>query len=257
MKQPVDIQQILTQTSNLNLAERVLARVRYELKNSIEPYPMLYLPLARLSPIVRDAKRAVMVGRDTQLTLEAFQGSGNTYALGLFKHLDLSIAHHSHAAAQVIASVRRNIPTLIIVREPDEAVLSFIARVKVLTLEQALREYSNFHHHILPYKDGIVVTNFSEFLQDPAQTVARLDRKFGTDFSSGLEVKHESAAENVKSWHKFNKAGSVHESDVPLPSEVRSERKELLREYLHSSSAQRHLERANEMYQVFAALSDN
>lgn len=219
------------------------------------------MPLARLGPSVKEHKRASPVTRTTDLTIEAFPGSGNTFALGLFQATqseNLKIAHHIHAAAQVIASVRWNIPCLVIIRKPDDAVLSFVSRGQVIIFRQALREYCKFHKTILPYQHGFIVVTFEQVLDDFKSVVTQLNNKFNTNFvvphtMNALDTKQK-ALSKARSWHSYieNKKGlPIYESDVPLPSKEREIHKQLLQKHLEDSQLIRLRKEAEQIYMSY------
>lgn len=255
------------QSKSLNpreLVRKTLHQLRYELREKISHHPDLYLPLAGSSRIVRVAKRAVVVDESTDITIEAFPGSANTYAISAFLAAQpdpdtLKIAHHLHAAAQIIASVRLETPTLVIVREPAEAALSFVVRNKLLSLPQVLRAYCRFHERIFPHRDRYIVATFDQVTREFPKVIGRINAMYGTAFEGDVDPGTGRAYSNVKEWHahmhKEKEGHKVWETDVPLPSDERTRRKAALRQGLSQPRAAAALERADDVYRRFVALS--
>src|SRR5215211_5813810 len=90
-------------------------------------HPAVYFSLYRL--MRQDVSR--IVTPDTQLVIEGFPRSGNSFARSAFVMAQsespgkIRIAHHMHVPAQVVRAARWQIPTLVVIRRPRDAVLSF------------------------------------------------------------------------------------------------------------------------------------
>jgi len=125
------------------LEKGILRKVRHKTRALIDVYPVLYLLLRRLRP----RTRRLAVERDTELVIEGFLRSANTFAVAAFgfaQQRDVEIAHHMHAPAQVIPAVRMGIPTLVLIRHPKDAVLSLVIREPHISVEQASKDYIRF-----------------------------------------------------------------------------------------------------------------
>src|SRR5215211_6607259 len=93
-------------------------------------HPTVYFSLYRL--LRQDVAR--IVTPDTQLVIEGFPRSGNSFARRAFvmaqsdTQIKHHIAHHLHVPAQVVRAARWQIPTLVLIRRPKDAVLSLVLR---------------------------------------------------------------------------------------------------------------------------------
>ena len=144
--------------------------------------PRLYLPLARRR---YPGPSPEVVGADTRLVIDGYTRAASThvvYAFQLSQPAPVRLAHHVHAPAQLIESVRRGLPTLVLVREPEGTVLSQVLREPHVVLPDALWAYARFHERLLPYRQSFVVADFTEVTQDVAPAVRRLNAAFGTSF---------------------------------------------------------------------------
>lgn len=136
------------------------------------------------------------VGPHTEFVLDGFQGSGNSFATVAFKHSQTKrvvLAHHLHAPAQVIAGVRRGLPTLVTIREPRQAVLSLTSRWPYVGVVQALRSYVRYYEKIEPYLDAIVVSPFERTTKHLDDAIREVNHRYGTDFTPFLPTE-----ENVR-----------------------------------------------------------
>jgi hypothetical protein len=93
------------------------------------------------------------------------------------------IAHHTHLPAQLIEGVRRRVPTMLLIRRPDDAVVSQLIRKPSLGVRAALRGYIRFHEPLLPYRDRIVVGTFDEVVSDFGCVIRRLNDRFESHFA--------------------------------------------------------------------------
>jgi hypothetical protein len=153
----------------------------YRTRYRVNAYPAAYLPLARVR---HRHSPDYPISRGTELVIEAFGRSGSTFAFHGFRLAqprEVRVAHHTHAAAQVITAVKWGKPTIVIVRPPVDAALSHMARHEI-PARAALQAWIRFHERILPYREGFVVTSFAEMTRDFAAVVARTNERFGTSY---------------------------------------------------------------------------
>jgi hypothetical protein len=142
---------------------------------------------------------------DTQVVLEGFPRSGTMFAVEAFLlaqpgHVEMG--HHTHTPAQVIQAVRWSIPALVLVREPEETVLSFVIRYPEIGLRQALLSYLRYHRALLPLRDRFEVASFREATTDLGAVIRRLNARYGTRF-----VPFEHNEENVRAVFRRIDAG--------------------------------------------------
>ena len=150
-------------------------------------HPAIYFSLVRLFRTHQDLRTRV-VTPDTQLVIEGFPRSGNTFARRAFVMAQgenveqRRIASHLHVPAQVVQAARWQIPTLVVIRRPRDAVLSF-ALWNPISVDQALRYYRSFYETVEKYRDAYVLAPFEEITEDVGQVIERINDKFGTTFS--------------------------------------------------------------------------
>ena len=136
--------------------------------------------------LVRRRHGGAMVAADSELVIDGFTRTAVTFAVVAFQLAQprpVRVAHHLHAPAHVVASVRAGIPCLLTVREPAEAVLSCCSREPYVSLAQALRAYARFHETLAPFRAGFVAAPFDEVTQHFDVSIERLNQRFGTHFA--------------------------------------------------------------------------
>jgi len=216
------------------MAERSLAgraglgRLRRRVHGWLGGHPALYLPLVARRRAFDGTRKAL--GRDTELVIEGFPRCGNSFAFAAFRLSQprpVAIAHHLHAPAQVLAAARRGTPALVLVRPPDDAVVSLLLRAPGWEPDEALGAYRRFYEALLPCRDAFVLATFAEVVGDFGAVVRRLNRRFGTSF-----VEFEHTPENVQRCFDYldgvsstNGHGPALEMAVARPSAARDGRK--------------------------------
>jgi hypothetical protein len=156
------------------------------LQTNVGGHPAIYFSLYRLVRTRQNLAGAVTP--DKQLVIEGFPRSGSTFARRAFIRAQgegfdrKRISVHFHVPAQVILAARWQIPTLVLIRKPKDAVLSFVIRDPI-SVDQALKYYISFYKTVEKYRDAYVLGLFEEVTEDFGQVIKRINDKFGTTFS--------------------------------------------------------------------------
>jgi hypothetical protein len=231
-------------------------RVRYDVGTSIRRYPRLYLPIARRR------RRGEPLTRETQLVIEGFPRSGTTFAVASFgasQSRAVRLARHEHAPAQVIAAARQGIPALVLIRKPEDAVLSFAVQQPQLTVRQLLRTYLRFYLPLRPYVDRIVVATFDQVTTDFSAVIRRVNERYGTDFAL-FQHTAENARRSLEEIERHSKErwgeGLTAEMKRSSPSELRDQVKVALRRRYRAPRLARLRDRAEREYQAFARIAE-
>jgi len=101
------------------------------------------------------------------------------------------MAHHLHAPAQLIAAAKMHVPTLVVIREPEAAILSQLIREPDVTLRDALVAYVRFYSCLFGFRSSFVVGEFKEVTEDFGSVIMRVNERFGTSFK---EFEHTEAS---------------------------------------------------------------
>jgi hypothetical protein len=163
---------------------RAAVRARWHVRGVAGSHPAVMMPLLRARR--RDGQFLAPVDDATEIVIEGFPRSGNTFAVAAFHAAqaprDVRIAHHAHVPAQLLEGVRRRLPSVLLVREPEEAVCSFVVREPDLTPADALLGYLRFHQPLLPVRGRLVVATFAQATGQLGAVVRRVNARFGTSF---------------------------------------------------------------------------
>jgi len=160
----------------------LMRRARHRARTQVFEYPALYLPFARYK---YQGHSPEVIGSRTELVIDGYFRSANTfavYAFQLSQDKPVRLAHHLHAPAQLITAARCGIPALLLLRDPEGAILSELLYDDV-ALPDALVAYSRFYTCLIPYLDSFVVGEFGEVTRDFGAVVRRVNARFGTAFN--------------------------------------------------------------------------
>ena len=197
----------------------------------------IYQPTVRFRPALQqpeDPRR--WVSRTTEMVIEGYPRSGNTFAVVAFRQAQgrkVEIAHHLHAASQIKQAARLGVPAIVLIREPSEAILSLVVRDPHASVRWALRSYIRFYSTVFPYLEKTVVAPFETVTSDLASVIRMVNTRYGTAFKEfePTEDALNAVRETVdrKGRRDSMKTGWDYRLGVALPSEQRRRAKEARR----------------------------
>ena len=118
---------------------------------------------------------------DSQICIEGFPRSGNTFLVAAIQRWnpEIKISHHSHLASNAKYALDNSVPTVILIREPLEAVSSAMIWDGRLSAEVGLRGYLSFYRSLMSDLPQVLVLGFAEFTQRPDKSVEKINQRFG------------------------------------------------------------------------------
>jgi hypothetical protein len=244
------------QDERVNRLVRSADRVRHYARRPLARTPYLWDAAMR----ARSEKRATLARPDTAIVIEGFLRSGNTFSVAAF-HIangpESHVGRHLHGAPHVLRGVRLGLPTVVLIRQPRDAVLSYLVRRPTLTPYDALVEYLDFYRTAWPARDGFVVAPFDRVTRDFGAVLEQVNERFGTSFR-----RYEPTPENearafqlVEEMNRLETGGEVVESLVGRPSAERSRRKDELRALLERPRTVEKMSAADVLYEQYMELA--
>jgi hypothetical protein len=215
-------------------------------------HPLLFHNIYRLRPRYRN----LLVDRTTQLVIEGFPRSGNTFAVVAFEQAQrqsVRIAHHLHAPAQVMRAARWGVPTLVLMRDPTDAALSLVVREPRVSVRQALKNYISFYESIVGYHHAFVAGLFEQVTRDYGAVLERVNARFGTRFSpfDHSEDNVNAVFARIEEMHRAKRGGRLDEKEISRPSAAEAGLKDALKEELEAPEARKLTTRAEAIYDYF------
>lgn len=197
-----------------------------------EPYTFIKYHINKNNP---QQGFVCLVNQNTELVIDGFQGSSNSFFTKTFRKSQtryVAVSHHMHSPAQIIKAIELKIPTLILIREPRGAILSLTSRWPYISVNCSLKNYISFYTKIKPYSDFCVVSTFSQITQNTEGIVPRINAKFGTQFdvvdSTQVQRKEPSQRKRQKSEERNKiKLEKIQEFDLPINIHLKQQAQEL------------------------------
>jgi hypothetical protein len=208
----------------------------------------------------RPDKRSTLARSDTALVIEGFPRSGNTFSVAAFQianGLQPHLGRHLHGAPHLLRAKRLGVPAIALVRDPEDAVPSYLVRRAGLHAEDALVEYLDFHRTAWRARDAFVVGLFDDVTGDFGAVIGRVNQRFGTSFARFESTRDNEAAafELVEEMNRLECRGEVVETHVGRPSSERTARKAEIAASLRRPRAARLLGEAQELFRRYVALA--
>jgi hypothetical protein len=150
------------------------ARARWY--STLERAPRLYCAYLRRRGV------GTVVDARTTIVIEGSPGSANGFAREalLYSNPGAIVASHIHSAAHVLEALRLDKPTVLTIRDPVDAISSYLARGYAAELDGALRAYERMHRRLLPSLDRVVVAPFDRVTQSFGTVVDEVNARFGS-----------------------------------------------------------------------------
>jgi hypothetical protein len=208
----------------------------------------------------RATKRITLVRRDTALVMDGFLRSGNTFSVAAFviaNGSDHHLGRHLHGAPHILRAARMGVPTVVLIRKPDDAVSSYLIRRPSLTPGDALREYLDFYRTSWKVRDHFVVGLFDDVVTDFGRVIDAVNAKFGTHFLAYEPTPANEAAAFalVEEMNRLECRGEIVETHVGRPSPQRDERKREIQTMLQQPRTAALLSDAMTCYEKYVDLA--
>jgi len=125
--------------------------------------------------------------------IEGYPRSGNTYLYSIIMNSftrPLKVASHSHNILNVKFYLKKKIPTIILIRKPEEAIASYKIREPSLDLLYLFDEYRNFYEPLLKHRKLLSVISFDKLISEKFNPVLYLNKQFGLELIEHRSSNH-------------------------------------------------------------------
>ena len=123
--------------------------------------------------------------RGDDMLIEGYPRSANSFAYYTFllsQNNPLKVGNHTHSPSQFALARKYKIPAMLVIRQPVDAVLSYILYDQNLSALTALERYVSFHKPLIANPTGFVVAPFDEVITDFGESMRRLNSHFNCSF---------------------------------------------------------------------------
>jgi hypothetical protein len=121
---------------------------------------------------------------NVEMCIEGFPRSGNTYFVSAFRSWNpgVTVSHHTHLAGSVKFAVMHDIPTVIIIRKPEDVVSSVLVWDGLLNATIALASYIHFHQTLWKHRRKFLILTFDDVIKEQDVSVQRINQRFNREF---------------------------------------------------------------------------
>lgn len=226
----------------------LLTEAKLLLSAHLKTHPTAFRAIATL----RQTHKKRLVGPHTDIVIEGFWRSANHYATYAFKVAQqgkADIAHHFHAPAQILLADRWGVPSITLIRRPDDAAASAAVYLGWLDPAVFLKMYVLFYRPLVPLRERLVIGDFAVVTERFGDVIDRVNKRYQRTFNrfSGAVEEESAVREMIREEHTAHMGADVRKA--PLPSDEKKRLKEAVYSRLHGSRYASLLREACELYE--------
>jgi hypothetical protein len=168
-------------------------------------------------------RRLGRVDRNTDVVIEGFPRSANSYARVAFllANPDLAVCSHTHSYRTVTRAVKLGIPAVVLIRDPMQVIASTLQYEPDVPPMRTIKQYRWFYKHVARVSpDRIVLADFDDLIRDVGSVIDTCNAVLGSAFTP-----YERTEENES---RVREVLSVWE-ELAIPDELRDVRSSLPR----------------------------
>jgi hypothetical protein len=198
------------------LPRRIQDVGRDVVRGYLSRHPVLF----RLAYLVTRRRLRVLIGPKTDLLIEGYPRSANTFAVLAFRTANpgTRTANHLHNPAHVMLAARYGVPAVVLLRHPHQAISSLLVRRPDMPSPRAIREYVEFYELLEPLLDRIVVATFETVVADFGAVIRGVNERFSTSFRIYSDRLHgEAVMAEIDRANAGGRGGAVDPRFVPRP----------------------------------------
>lgn len=186
-----------------------------------------HLPISALLVQRMKSRYPDFTRSETQVCIEGFPRSGNTFLYTAFHRWNraAAVSHHTHLSSSVVEAVKKRIPTIVLIRHPEDAVASAIAWDGLLSVNFALLSYIIFYTVLWKYRHSFVVVEFGQAIDRTGDCIQALNMQFGSQFAVRV-MDDEERSRIVNQIQKSDQTKRRSATNTTLPSDEKRALKE-------------------------------
>lgn len=218
-----------------------------------------------------------MVTTNTEIVLEGFPRSANTFALNLLRFgilfsrpvmfaakSDTLISHHTHSVGNLKLALELGVPTFVLIRPPLDAIPSSVIRAEALKekafqdyVYYTLSRYRQFYNFVWAKKKKLTIISFETVTETPWEFLKVVNDQTNGEYMNLDEVNINRIAtyakRAIKIWTEKTREPS---RGSPLPNEAKEQMKKQVRDHILSRYSSQ-IEELNHLYQKIVNNSHN
>jgi len=180
------------------------------------------------------------INKDTNIYIDGYPRSGNTFFIHLVKELFpfINSVHHLHAIAPLKIAMNKGIPIIILLREPQEAIASNYLKkyslkksvlpenLNVSLINDLTKEYIDYYYFIEKIS-GVNIFDFVSFINFPTKAMIEVAKIINSEINTDTLDK-----QVKKAVQKFG--GAPDPLGSSKPSQLKEYHKQKVKNYLET-----------------------
>lgn len=173
------------------------------------------------------------------LLLDGYPRTANSYAYNFLTHFhdDVRCVHHSHASATLKMARRFGTPSVVLVRDPLDAVTSNLIRSEA-SLAYLEAHYDQYYGYVQDHADDVTVVPFETVTQDPVGFLEIVEAEVGLPHADPTPAQVAEANEAVRA-HLEHLAEAKYGEDAQAKKAVPDEDRETEKARVRAELAER------------------
>lgn len=210
------------------ILHKLIKNSKYLMGNSLGNNQFLFDYFSPIFPRYRIHR----VTAKTDICIEGFPRSANSFLTSIFAKYNpqFKCADHLHAPMQIIKASMLEIPCIVVIRNPLDAIASTIAVDRSVSTTIVIKSYINFYESIWHIRNNFITAEFSKITNNPVDIIDAVNQRFNTNFVMG---KMSSVVEQEVFTHlkKVKKKMRLSDTLVAVPTEAKEQiKQEIIKE---------------------------
>ena len=207
----------------------------------VKEYPLLW----KTARFFGQSTKGEVSTLDTDVCVEGFESSSNSFVVNVMRNVteSIRIAHHCHTVASVKVALSKGVDTIILFRDPRDAIASTVARFRPGIME-CLFGYIKFYEYVYRVRRKVLLISFEESTERTEEMISRIQQhvNLGEVEYESVDALEKRVKEQMVAWQEKHSDAST----LPLPKSNRAADKAQVKKDLGRWPA---FKRAQEVYE--------
>lgn len=196
--------------------------LKNRIKHFVGRFPSLFFPFYKVFGPRKNQK--LLFDSNTELVIEGFPRSANTFAVVAFEQAQLTpvnLAHHLHVESQLTIAAKHGVPAVALLRNPEDSFRSLLIRHPDTPVSWIIQRYIHFYTAVKNAEPNCLVVEYEDIISDMGKVVDKINKHFDKNFTVPVhdEKMTKRVFEQIESFNK--KVNQGRESHVARPSDER------------------------------------
>lgn len=156
-----------------------------EARSIIAASDLLYPVMINIIGSVRPRQKELIANASSEIVIDGFQRSANTYFETYFEVAQkrpVIMAHHLHESYQIRYAELHNIPAIVLIREPLDAVVSALLRDPRAHVASLLRNYIRFYSNVFKHHRKAILAPFDVVVTSEKRIIDLVNATYKTEY---------------------------------------------------------------------------